>query len=191
MSYDIPAIFEICDFVNLMSYDLHGGWESVTGIHAALFRGPRDQSTGNVDDSVNLLLGKGIARNKLIMGIPAYGNAFNLANPGNNGVGAPASGAGSLKYFEICQRLNAGSLSEQWEADQQVPYAFGGSFWIGYDNIRSVIEKANYINNHDLGGSMWWALDTDDHSNSCGRGRYPLISTVYNIIIGGGIVSSD
>lgn len=187
MSYDIPQIFAACDFVNLMSYDLHGGWESKTGIHAGLYSSSLDPSSANVDCSVKLLLNKGVPRDKLIMGIPAYGNAFRLANSNNNGVGAAASGDGSLKFNQICQRINSGSLTYRWDDAQKVPYAFSGTQWVGYDDVRSVTEKANYIKSLNLGGAMIWDLDSDDFSNSCGLGKYPLISTVYNIVVGGAV----
>lgn len=184
LSYDIPAIFANTDFVNLMAYDLHGSWESITGIHAALYSGPLDPTDANVDASVQLLLGYGIDRSKLILGIPAYGNSFQLQNPNNNNVGAPASGYGSMKYSEICQRIRQGSLDYRWEESQMVPYAFSGYEWVGYDDRRSVVEKAHYINRHNLGGAMFWSLDDEDYTDACAGGTFPLIWAVFQIVHG-------
>jgi len=177
-------VFQYNDFVNLMTYDLHGSWQSQTGIHAALFPGPNDSGTGNVDSSVQLLLSKGVPKEKLIMGMPAYGNAFRLNNVNNNGVGASAVGSGSIKYRDICSRINSGQLNYRWEDAQRVPYAFAGVEWVGYDDVRSITEKANYIVEHDLGGGMFWAIDNDDYLNGCQAGKFPLISTAKSIIIG-------
>ena len=182
LSYDIYGIFANTDFVNLMAYDLHGPWEPFTGIHGALFSGPNDQTPANVHDSVNLVLSYGVDRQKLILGMPAYGVAFRLHDPNRNGVGAPASDGGALRYNDICQRINSGSLTYRWEEAQRVPYAFAGVEWVGYDNVRSITEKSNYINQHNLGGGMFWAVDQDDHQNSCGQGRFPLITTARNIL---------
>lgn len=172
-----------------MSYDLHGGWERTTGLHSAMYRSSLDNTPLNVHDSVRLLLDKGVAKDKLIVGIPAYGRSFRLADPNRNGVGAPASGLATPKFFEICPRVNSRSLTYVFENTQRVPYAFAGTEWIGYDDVRSVTEKANYIKSNGLGGAMFWDIDSDDYNNVCGFGRYPLISTVYNIIVGGGSVS--
>lgn len=120
-----------------------------------------------------------------ILLLRTYGNAFRLSNPNSNGVGAPASGAGSLTYYEICSRTRSGSLTYRWDDAQKVPYAFSATEWVGYDDLRSVTEKANYINNNNLGGAMFWAVDDDDYNNVCGGGKYPLITAVFNIVTGG------
>lgn len=184
-AYNILGVFGAVDFVNLMTYDMHGGWEGKTGIHAPLYRSSLDNTDSNVDAAVKLLLNAGVDKNKLVMGIPTYGNAFTLYDQSNNKVGAPASGAGSLTYFDICGRLKSNSLTEVWDDSQKVPYAFRGTQWVGYDNVRSVNEKALYINRNQLGGAMFWAVDDDDYNNVCGGGKYPLISKVYNIVVGG------
>lgn len=186
-AYNIPGVFAAVDFVNLMTYDMHGGWEGKTGIHAPLYKSSLDNTDSNVDAAVKLLVNAGVNKNKLIMGIPTYGNAFTLSNPSNNRVGAPASGAGSLTYYQICSALRSNSLTEVWDDSQKVPYAFRGTQWVGYDNVRSVNEKALYINSNQLGGAMFWAVDDDDYNNVCGGGKYPLISKVYSIVVGGSV----
>lgn len=39
-SYRIKEISDHLDFINLMSYDLHGSWESKTGMHSGLYGSP-------------------------------------------------------------------------------------------------------------------------------------------------------
>merc|ERR1712198_494046 len=43
-AYEIAKIAEALDFIDLMSYDLHGSWERQAGIHTALF--PRKGEQG-------------------------------------------------------------------------------------------------------------------------------------------------
>jgi GH18 family chitinase len=38
----IIFLFRYLDFINIMAYDLHGSWESVTGHNAPLYAGPND-----------------------------------------------------------------------------------------------------------------------------------------------------
>jgi chitinase len=51
---------------------------------------------------VNYWVQRGAERSKLVLGVPMYGRSFQLSQPGNNNLGAPASGPG-----------NAGSYSQE------------------------------------------------------------------------------
>ncbi len=61
-------------------------------------------------------MSKGADRSKLILGVPMYGQTFQLSNPGDTGYGSEASGPGMpgeftnqpgmLAYYEICKRGN-------------------------------------------------------------------------------------
>lgn len=182
----VPQIYEYADSVSVMAYDMHTALQftGYTGIHGALFPGPNDQTNNNAEYSVNLILASGGTPEKTLFGIPSYGVSFNLANPIFNGVGAPTTSQGPYTpYRLICQRLNVGTLTGQWEATQMVPYAFDGSFWIGYDDFRSVAIKANYINERNFRGAKWWVMDDDDYTGICGYGTFPLFRTVANIIL--------
>ncbi|GAB1287971.1 Chitinase-like 5 [Apodemus speciosus] len=43
---------------------------------------------------------------------------------------------GLWAYYEICSFLNAGA-TENWDVAQEVPYAYQGNEWVGYDNVGS------------------------------------------------------
>lgn len=65
-----------------------------------------------------------------------------------------------------------------WNDVQQIPYATHASQWIGYDNVKSVQMKLNFLKEKKLGGGMIWSIDTDDFSGHCGEGKYPLLKTI-------------
>lgn len=44
-AYEVSKLAGILDFINLMTYDLHGTWDPVTGHHTALMGPPGDQLT--------------------------------------------------------------------------------------------------------------------------------------------------
>lgn len=139
VSYDIPKIFAACDFVNLMSHDLHGGWEPNTGHHTGLFSNKSlDPTNLNVDYSVKLLLNKGVSKDKLVIGIATYGRSFILASASSNGIGATAGGDANLKHEKICPRI--------------------------IDSIREQTNRIRFIN---FDGAVVWNLDTDFYDNLC------------------------
>jgi len=91
------------------SYDLHGGWEKVTGEHTALTSKADDTDT--VEDGVGNWIKGGAPPSKLVLGLAVYGHGWTLVNKADAGVGAAASGpsqpgpysnaAGILTYAEI------------------------------------------------------------------------------------------
>lgn len=180
VSYNISAMASQVDFVNLMTYDMQlYPWPETTGHQSPLFQGPNDKSNWNIDYGLNLWVNRGAPREKLVVGIPTYGRAWRLADPAQNGIGAPATGPGlsSVSYEDLCQKIKAGEWTEMWEEQQKVPYAFSGYDWAAHDNIRSVGIKANYLLDNGFGGAMFWSVDRDDPHNYCGDGAFPLIST--------------
>ncbi|XP_068121620.1 acidic mammalian chitinase-like [Hyperolius riggenbachi] len=188
--YQIPQLSQYLDLINVMTYDLRGSWEGFTGEDSPLYQGPADQGGYiyfNVDYAMNYWKNNGAAPEKLMVGFPAYGRTFTLTDPSNNGLGAPTSGggpaaaytqeAGLMAYFEICGFLEG--ATEVWNSPQQVPYAYKGSEWIGYDNPKSWQIKAEWLMNNNFGGAMVWALPLDDFSGEfCGQGKYPLMNTL-------------
>lgn len=181
-----------------MTYDLHGSWNAFTGIHGAMYEGPHDlspiQRELNVYACITWWLSHGAPRSKIVMGLPSYGRSFTLTNPAINGVNALSSGPGTageysiesgfLTFMEICQRVNQRGWTRVWENTQGVPYAFLGNQWVGYDDIEAISYKLDFIVRENLGGAMWWSLESDDFRNLCGHGSFPLIRLAQSVMQG-------
>ncbi|XP_076284259.1 chitinase-3-like protein 1 [Lasioglossum baleicum] len=195
-SYIINQVGQYAHLINLMTYDMNGSWNKVTGINAPLYASDSEQGEQaklNVDASVRYWLSNGAPADKLIVGIPSYGRTFTLANPSNNGVGAPATGpgnagpytreAGMLGYNEICESVSQGGWTIRREDQQRVPYAVKGNQWVGYDDVDSVREKCDYITSRNLGGAMMWSIETDDFRGICGL-KYPLLTKMNEVLRG-------
>ncbi|XP_019898693.2 acidic mammalian chitinase-like [Esox lucius] len=194
--YEIAAVAEYLDFINVMTYDFHGSWETFTGHNSPPYRGSQDTGQDiyfNTHFAMTYWRDQGAPAEKLIMSFPTYGRTFQLSS-GNTGVGAPANApgvpglftevAGFLSYYEICPFLQGATV--QWIQDQMVPYAFKGNQWVGFDNIDSYYTKVSYLKANGFGGAMVWSLDLDDFSGqSCGQGNYPLISYLKNLLNNG------
>ncbi|ESO93434.1 hypothetical protein LOTGIDRAFT_62010, partial [Lottia gigantea] len=141
---------------------------------------------------IDYWLNVGIPKHKLIVGIPTYGMSFTLANPNEHGVFAPATGGGRmgkytseggiLSYYEICENINRHGWKTEWIDDQGVPYVYGGDQWAGFENMESVKLKAENINKRDLAGAFVWSVEMDDFGGTCGRGEYPLLSTIVKVL---------
>lgn len=166
-SYDIPAIFAVADFVNIKAFNLRGKGDEKTGIHTAIY----DGVIHSVHYCVTNLTKLGAPSSKMNLGIATHGNAFKLIDSSAFKIGAPAIFAGTMKYNEICKRVKDGSLKNVYDITPKATYAYGGSDWVGYEDVRSLKEKANYIVNNIMGGAMIQTIDMDDYSNGCGDGN--------------------
>lgn len=188
-AYEVDAMAKALDWINLMSYDLHGGWDKFAAHNSPLYGHPADtgiQEYYNIDSAVKYYLGKGCPPEKLNLGLATYGRSFKLQNAANNAAYSPTTSAGSPgqytreagfnAYYEICDKIKQGATVHNIP-EQQVPYALKGNEWIGFDNEDSIRNKVRYALQQKLGGVMFWALDLDDFKGtSCGKGPYPLIN---------------
>uniref|UniRef100_A0A0C9QM58 chitinase n=2 Tax=Fopius arisanus TaxID=64838 RepID=A0A0C9QM58_9HYME len=187
-AYDIRAISQHLDFVNIMTYDFAGSWEPRTGHHAGL-RGDL-----SVESCVKYWLDQGCPKEKLVVGVPTYGKTWTLADANNNAPGAPAPSAGqagpyvreagSLGYNELCEQIREGQWTLRFDEKARAPYAIKGNQWLSYDNVKSVTEKANYIKEQRLGGAMIWSIETDDKSGACGE-KFPILKALNAVLRGG------
>ncbi|KAG7205193.1 hypothetical protein KM043_018281 [Ampulex compressa] len=184
VAYDVPSIMKHLDWVNVMTYDYHGYWEGKTGHAAPLYGNSGDDYRLNVNFSINHWIDKGTSPDKLVMGIPAYGQSFGLskvskATPGFREEVSCAGQAGEftrspgfLAYYEICDNIRNNGWTVSKDREKRAgPYAWKDNQWISYDDVADVTRKAEYIKSLDLGGGMLWSLDLDDYKNRCGCGR--------------------
>lgn len=193
-AYEVPKLGSILDWINLMTYDLHGGWDPVTGHHAALVGSAGDQLT--VTFAVTYWINQGMPAGKIALGMAFYGRSFLLADANNHGLGAPASGngpagtylkeAGYLSYYEICTR----AFTIVADTVVKAPYGYKGQEWVGFDDVNSLQGKMDLIKSKNLRGGMVWAIDLDDFNNMCGKGQFPLMNAL-KVGLRGGRTTSD
>ncbi|KAI5644635.1 glycosyl hydrolases family 18 domain-containing protein [Phthorimaea operculella] len=189
-SYDVPVICEYLDFVHVMTYDMYGPADNFTGLNAALHLGEAGL-VNTVDVAIEYWLSAGCPAEKVIMGLPFYGKTYNLVDPEQNGVGAPSNGPapagpitqenGTLAYSEICLLLQDETWNVNFEPLARVPYASRGNVWISYDNPQSITEKVNWALEKNIGGVMFWSIESDDFHGNCGE-KFPLLNAINDAI---------
>lgn len=80
-SYNVAFMNKYVDYVNLMSYDYHfyTKFTPFTGLNAPLYAVPNEVgyfSQLNINYSANYWNLKGMAKDKIIIGLPTYGHSF-------------------------------------------------------------------------------------------------------------------
>lgn len=80
-------------------------------------------------------------------------------------------------WLQICEQQLDGGWTVVFDQEQQVPYAYKGDQWIGYDNPQSVGLKVQFAKSYNLGGVMIWSVETDDFRGICGS-KYPILNAI-------------
>uniref|UniRef100_A0A8C0CVL7 chitinase n=1 Tax=Balaenoptera musculus TaxID=9771 RepID=A0A8C0CVL7_BALMU len=169
--YEIAEIGKLLDFISVMTYDFHHGWDTSTRHNSPLRVGSKDQGdicSFNCEYAMKPWRDNGVPSEKLIMGFLTYGRTFWLRSSG------PYTGEdGFWTYYEICTFLS--EVTNAWIEDQKVPYAYKNPEGVGYDNIKSYGYKVDFLKENNFGGAMIWAIDLDDLLGSfCNKGKYSL-----------------
>lgn len=157
-------IKEYVDFVNIMTYDLHGPWDSFSDFNAPLYNksGASAQYKISVDTSVNSWINAGFSKDKLIVGVPFYGYMYQVNIDSNNGLLQKFSAGKALSFSTIKKDyVNKDNFSRYYDSESKVPWVYGEKTFISYDDEQSMKAKSDYIKGAGLGGAMIWELSQD------------------------------
>ncbi|RUS91483.1 hypothetical protein EGW08_000807, partial [Elysia chlorotica] len=189
--YEIDKIFEHLDFAYLMSFDFHGPQDPATAHGSPLRAGRWERGSAgslNLEKAAEFYANKGAPKDRLVLGIPFHGKTFTLKDEQLNAFGSPSKGPGemgdysqepgTLYYYEICKMITKGA-TVNGIPDQNVPYAYLGNQWVGFDDPASITMKIDFMIFNGYGGVMAWDISQDDMSGQfCGAGRFPLMNAV-------------
>ena len=183
------AISDVVDWINLMSYDFHGGWDSTTGFNSPMANVDPNPSSAKWSVSASVqgyLVGNpgqgGVPASKLVVGVPFYGRGWDNVQPGASGNGLGQAGTAATSpglgesEFPYNNLLSSGVLTysngvfaggagytRHWNAQAQVPFLYSPTAkrFITYDDAESMRVKAAYVNQQSLGGMMFWEASED------------------------------
>jgi len=149
-----------------MTYDLHGSWDSVTGVNAPLYYQGFGDDRFSVDACVNAWKAGGAPSSKIGLGMPFYGRSFKNASGLNKAHGGLDDINWSLddgipQYFSIMDKMN--TMTSVRHDISKTPYAYfnNGSGFVSYDDERSICEKTDYLLENDLKSFLIWELSGD------------------------------
>jgi len=167
-AYDYTTMGSALDYVNVMTYDNAGPWMTVTGHHAGF---------GWATQGVQFWASTGVPKSKILLGVPFYGISFSLKDPGQHGIGAPASSnGGTIMYKDICNNVKRNGWKKERPSDG--PIAYNGNQWVGYDDPISAAAKAKWVRDNGFGGILVWQVDQDDINAQCCSTAKPMIKAL-------------
>lgn len=167
---DMSQVAQYVDAILLMTYDLQGGFQTVTGHHAALYASGCNLMDACVDKAVRCFVQAGVEREKLVIGIPFYSRQWQgvrqVTSDGrlHRGLGMEAATVGGYgaDYGELMERyIGKNGYARYWDEEACVPYLFDGSTFISYEDESSIQEKIRYVKEQGLAGIMFWEYKCD------------------------------
>lgn len=195
---NLSGIAAVVDWINIMTYDFNGSWNTTTGHNAPLYYDPAAASSGltepanyNIDKAVSNYLGAGVPANKLVLGMPFYGRGWGGAPAAGNGQYQVSAGISSTGTWEKgnydfsdleANYINKNGYTRYWNNTSKVPYLYNPSnqTFISYDDAESIGYKTAYLKSKGLAGAMFWETSGD---------RNKTLQTKLSADLGGGVVT--
>ena len=169
------------DYIQLMTYDLRGGYHICTGHHTNLLNDKKDISQTSAENSVKCFKNAGVPREKLILGAAYYSRMWTGVPDRENGLHQMAESTGGYgpSYGQLVDEyINKNGYKRFFDEEARAPWLFNGDTFISYDDEESCREKAKYVINNNLGGIMFWEYRLDETRTLTGVLRKALDSFI-------------
>jgi|GEM_PF-2557849 GH18 family chitinase len=181
---DIAGISQYLDFMNIMTYDLHGSWENVTGHHAAMDKNPQapyqgEQALYYGSYALDYYVSHGAPKHKLAVGSPLYSRGwqgvkddgpipslpglFASATGGANGKRDGGRPAGKNNYYDLLQMEQDPAFVKYRDPATHMPYLYSASKseFYSYEDTVSAQYRADCVKNRGYGGIIMWQACSD------------------------------
>ena len=165
-SIDWDAVMPMVDFVNLMTYDLVGGYSTVTGHHTLLYDYRKNQESAR--KCVDWLLDHHVERNKLIIGAAFYARVWENVENINHGLYQAGKFRQGIAFKDFEKYFSDSSgYSYYWDKKAKAPFRYNASekLFATFDDQRSIRAKSKFVRKKKLGGLMFWELSEDKNSD--------------------------
>ncbi|EPY13423.1 MULTISPECIES: glycoside hydrolase family 18 protein [Paenibacillus] len=161
---EMDVIHSYLDFIQLMTYDMRGGFQTLTGHHTNLYTSTGDLFRISVDASVRLFAAAGVPREKIVIGAAFYSRMWKDVPNTNNGYlqMAPGSGGYGPDYTKlVAEYINKNGFVRHWDEEAKSPYLYDGHNFITYDDPESLTHKCKYVMEQGIAGVMFWEYSCD------------------------------
>ena len=161
---EMEKVAAICNYVQLMTYDIRNGFHTESGHHTNLFTSSGDSLKGSVKSSVDDYRAAGVPAEKIVIGAAFYSRRWDGVPDVNHGLWQKAETIGQYGpgYTELVEKyINKNGFARYWDEEAKAPFLFDGKSIISYDDPESIRLKCEYLKAEGLKGIMYWDHGSD------------------------------
>lgn len=199
---DVKEYHKYLDFINIMTYDIHGAWEDITNHHSPLYAKKEDPSLDspidiknkyNVDYAMKLYSKEfKVPASKLNVGTPFYSRGWGGVNAKSakealyskatgKYVGAwdnPQSPGGQVPWFKLKEMEKQKEFEKYYDKKAEAPYLYNKSegIFLTYEDEESLKAKCEYVMDNNYGGMILWEITGDSKKDN-----FPLVSLMHKV----------
>ena len=177
---------EKINWINVMTYDYAGSWNSYAGLNAPLYYTSGDKNGQyDGDQSIRAYIDQGVPPSKLCLGGAFYGRAWEVTSSTNGGYNQKGNGnvkgsssdemkngeySATWSYYQLRNEkvltgrtTPASPWKRTWHEPAMSPTLVNSNnlHYISYDDIQSMRERVKYCKDKGLAGFMIWELSQD------------------------------
>lgn len=171
---EMQEVIKYLDYVQLMTYDLRGGFQTLTGHHTNLYAPELDLFAASTDEAVCDFMAAGVPAEKIVIGVAFYSRMWKGVPNVDNGYLQMAETVGTYgpSYGGLVEDyINKNGFVRHWDDVCKAPYLFNGDTFISYDDEESITHKMKYMHEKGLFGAMYWEYSTDETRTLTGHMR--------------------
>lgn len=156
---DWDIVMPLVDRVNVMSYDLVGGYATITGHHTPLYSTPLQRESA--DNAVQYLIKKGVPRDKIVIGGAFYARVWEQVMETSNGLYQSGVFKEMVDYRDFEKAFEGYEVF--WDDVAKAPFRYDRirKLYATHDDERSIALKTRYAIDQKLQGIMFWELSLD------------------------------
>ena len=161
---EMDKVAAICDYVQLMTYDMRSGFTTQAGHHASLGLTKGDTSNTSTRGIVEMFHEAGVPYEKLVVGAAFYSRQFDGVPNVNNGLLQQAQTIGMYgpEYGQLTEEFRAeGGYEEFWDEDAEATFWWNGSTLLSFESPEAIRRKCLYVKEKGLRGIMYWEHGCD------------------------------
>lgn len=186
------SIAPLFDQVNIMSYGMASGFWGWNTWHSSAIYGETGMTPSSIDSSVRLWRQAGIPAAKLGIGIGFYGSCWRgvtqpyQSTQGVDTGGLPINGNDDnvMSYTNIMTQYHT-PAAKRWHEAAKAPYLSSTTRlgpqqcnFVSYEDPQSIAEKAVYVKQNGLGGTIVWTISQGYLPNAPAGQRDPLMQAL-------------